>query len=55
MEHRRPWGAIDLFMTMLNAIGGAVEPEVDLVESALMSGARPGRATTHSMTRPPGR
>ena len=39
MEHRRPWGAIDLLVTMLHAVGGAVEPDVDLVESALMSAA----------------
>jgi len=39
MEHRRSWGAIDLLVTMLHAVGGAVEPDVDLVESALMSAA----------------
>ena len=39
MEHRRPWGAIDLLVTMLHALGGAVAPDVDLVESALMSAA----------------
>ena len=39
MEHRRPWGAIDLLVTMLHAVGGSVPPDVDLVESALMSAA----------------
>jgi hypothetical protein len=39
VDRRRPWGAIDLLVTMLHAIGGAVEPGVDLVESALMSAA----------------
>jgi hypothetical protein len=39
MEHRRPWDTIELLATMLNAVGGAVEPEVELVESALMSAA----------------
>jgi len=39
IEHRRPWGAIDLLMTMLHAVGGAVEPDVDLVEQALMNAA----------------
>jgi len=39
MAHRRPWGAIDLLVTMLHAVGGAVEPDVDLVESALMNAA----------------
>jgi hypothetical protein len=39
MEHRRPWGAIDLLVTMLHALGGAVAPDVNLVESALMNAA----------------
>jgi hypothetical protein len=39
MEHRRPWGAIDLLVTMLPASGEASAPDVDLVESALMSAA----------------
>jgi hypothetical protein len=39
MEHRRPWGAIDLLVTMLHALGGAVEPDVGLVETALVSAA----------------
>ena len=39
MEHRRSWGAIDLLVTMLHAVRGAVEPDVALVESALMSAA----------------
>jgi hypothetical protein len=39
LEHRRPWGAIDLLVTMFNAPGGDVEPDVDLVEAALMSAA----------------
>jgi hypothetical protein len=39
LERRRPWGAIDLLATMLHTVGGAVEPDVDLVESALMSAA----------------
>jgi hypothetical protein len=38
-EHRRPWGAIDLLVTMVHAVAGAVEPDADLVESALMSAA----------------
>jgi hypothetical protein len=39
IEHRRPWGAIDLLVTMLPALGGPVAPDVDLVESALTSAA----------------
>jgi hypothetical protein len=39
VDLRRPWGAIDLLVTMLHALGGAVEPDVDLAESALMSAA----------------
>jgi hypothetical protein len=39
LDRRRPWGAIDLLATMLHAVGGAVEPDVDLVESALMNAA----------------
>ena len=39
VDLRRPWGAIDLLVTMLHALSGAVEPDVDLVESALMSAA----------------
>jgi hypothetical protein len=39
IEHRRPWGAIDLLVTMLHALGGSVAPDVDLVESVLMSAA----------------
>lgn len=39
IEHRRPWGAIDLLVTMLHAAGGSVSPDVDLVESALMGAA----------------
>lgn len=39
MEHHRPWGAIDLLVTMLHALGGAVEPDVDLVEEALTTAA----------------
>jgi hypothetical protein len=37
--HRRPWGAIDLLVSMLHAPGGAVAPDVDLVETALTSAA----------------
>jgi hypothetical protein len=39
VDRRRPWGAIDLLVTMLHAVGGSVPPDVDLVESALMSAA----------------
>jgi hypothetical protein len=39
IDQRRPWGAIDLLVTMLHAVGGAVEPDVDLVESALTNAA----------------
>jgi hypothetical protein len=39
VDLRRPWGAIDLLVTMLHALGGAVDPDVDLVESALMNAA----------------
>jgi hypothetical protein len=39
VNRRRPWGAIDLLVTMLHAVGGSVGPDVDLVESALMSAA----------------
>ncbi len=39
MEHRRPWGAIDLLVSMLHAPGAAAHPDVDLVESALMTAA----------------
>jgi hypothetical protein len=39
VDLRRPWGAIDLLVTMLHALGGAVEPDVHLVESALTSAA----------------
>ena len=39
VEMRRPWGAIDLLVTMLHAVGGAVEPDVDLIESALTRAA----------------
>jgi hypothetical protein len=39
VDRRRPWGAIVLLATMLHAIGGAVEPDADLVEHALMSAA----------------
>ena len=39
MERRRPWGAIDLLVAMLHAVGGAVQPQVDLVESVLISAA----------------
>ena len=41
MEYGRPWGAIDLLVTMLHALGGAATPDVDLVEAAL-SGAATG-------------
>jgi hypothetical protein len=33
IERHRPWGAIDLLVTMLHAVGGGVAPDVDLVES----------------------
>jgi hypothetical protein len=39
INQSRPWGAIDLLATMLNQVGGAVEPDVDLVESALTDAA----------------
>jgi hypothetical protein len=49
MERRRPWGAIDLLVTMLHALGGAVEPDVDLVETALMGAATgPSDDSPHS-------
>ena len=37
MEYRRPWGAIDVLLSMLHAAGGAASPEVHLVETALMN------------------
>ena len=39
MEYRRPWGAIDVLVSMLHAPGVAAAPDVDLVESALMTAA----------------
>lgn len=39
IEHQRPWGAIDLLVSMLHAPGGPVAPDVNLVEAALTNAA----------------
>jgi hypothetical protein len=39
IEYGRPWGAMDVLVSMLHALGGPVNPDIRLVESVLTNAA----------------